>query len=311
MAEAYTHIRIARTAQKLAKITITNQNAYEIGAQGPDTLFCGGFFKKTKENLPKLGGMMHNEQCGSFLIALVMCAKTPAQQSYALGFLMHYATDIEIHPYVASQNIKGEKYDMIGGHGFCEAAMDSFFHKHDYGTNITATNNTAPILNATELVQIAVLLNQSINAVYNKNIPTADYIDAIHNFRLVHKANRSKFGLRIILSRIIDKIFKTNAYIESHITPRRLPKNGFATEWINPYTKQKQQLSPEQLCIKSANRGAKYMLQARNFWQKKCTNAELFKTLGSNSYSSGVNWNLKFDDAFNLMKNEPKNDNTN
>ena len=74
---------------------------------------------------------MHEEQCGAFLRSLVFRAFTPAQRSYVMGFLTHYAADATLHPYVAAQTAPGGVFARPYGHGFCEVAMDSWFHQTD------------------------------------------------------------------------------------------------------------------------------------------------------------------------------------
>ncbi len=302
MAEAYMHIKAARQAQKLAKVTIPAQKAYEMGAQGPDPLFCGDFMpKSTAQSMKELGNIMHSEKCGTFLISLIMRAKTPIQRSYALGFLQHYATDIEVHPYVASQEQKGEKFGITGGHGFCEMAMDSFFHQQDTNNSITKTDNTAPLLLAQELVQIGVLLSECTKEVFEKNAPPTDFINSLHCFRIVHSINHSKYGVKKLFARALDKAMKTNAYFESHVTPGKIPKGGFASTWLNPYTKKEENSGPQELLDKSAKRGAYYILQTLKYYKKEISSKELFKEIGSNSYVTGLNWNIKFDENFNRV----------
>lgn len=104
MPEAYTHIRIARAALAQSGEHAPSMAAYEMGANGPDPLFAYRVLSaKRPWPLPELGGRMHDEQCGRFLRTMIFAASTPAQRSYALGFLAHYAADSVMHPYVAFQ----------------------------------------------------------------------------------------------------------------------------------------------------------------------------------------------------------------
>ncbi len=303
MAEAYTHIKAARKAQEIAKINIPFQNAYEMGAQGPDPFFCGDFIPKAKEQkLSELGHLIHSEQCGTFLLALITKAKTPVQRSYTLGFLQHYATDIEVHPYVASQMLSGEKFAITGGHGFCEMALESYLCEQDTGSTLTTADITAPVLKVQELAQIGVILSECIKEVFNKNACVADIINAFHCFRIVHSVNRSKYGVKKMFARCIDSAFKTNAYLESHVTPGKIPEGGLANSWVNPYTKKQENSGANELIEQSAKRGAFYIAQVAKYYTNKITDKELFKAIGSNSYLTGLNWNIKFDDNFNVVK---------
>ena len=103
-----------------------------MGANGPDPLFAYRVLSaKRPWPLPELGGRMHDEQCGRFLRTMIFAASTPAQRSYALGFLAHYAADSVMHPYVAFQCGPQGQFNIPEGHGFCEVAMDSMFHEQD------------------------------------------------------------------------------------------------------------------------------------------------------------------------------------
>ena len=137
MPEAYTHIRIARAALAQSGEHAPSTAAYEMGANGPDPLFAYRVLSaKRPWPLPELGGRMHDEQCGRFLRTMIFAASTPAQRSYALGFLAHYAADSVMHPYVAFQCGPQGQFNIPEGHGFCEVAMDSMFHEQDCGSSI-------------------------------------------------------------------------------------------------------------------------------------------------------------------------------
>ena len=116
MPEAYTHIRIARAALAQSGEHAPSTAAYEMGANGPDPLFAYRVLSaKRPWPLPELGGRMHDEQCGRFLRTMIFAVSTPAQRSYALGFLAHYAADSVMHPYVV-QHPRGARL-LRGGHG--------------------------------------------------------------------------------------------------------------------------------------------------------------------------------------------------
>lgn len=107
MAEAYTHLRIARAARGAFQLPGCEE-AYLLGANGPDPFFAYKILSKHKPvPLPEIGSRMHTERCGEFLTELLARSETPAQKSYALGFLTHYAADRVFHPYVAACTAPG------------------------------------------------------------------------------------------------------------------------------------------------------------------------------------------------------------
>ena len=167
MPEGYTHIRTARAAARLANIEPADGAAFDCGANGPDMLFCYRVWRKSArrgEDLPKIGDRLHGENTGAFLQALLENAKTPAQQSYAMGFLCHYAADCALHPYVVMITKPGAVYGMPGGHGYFEIALDSFLHQKDTGKSAVSVNDNTPSLSEEALEGAAELLQAGIRA---------------------------------------------------------------------------------------------------------------------------------------------------
>ena len=85
---------------------------------------------------------------------MIFAASTPAQRSYALGFLAHYAADSVMHPYVAFQCGPQGQFNIPEGHGFCEVAMDSMFHEQDCGSPAVPAGTAAPGLPPQELAEV-------------------------------------------------------------------------------------------------------------------------------------------------------------
>ena len=159
MPEAYTHIRIARAALAQSGQTAASAAAFEMGANGPDPLFAYKVLARRRPyDLAALGNRLHEEQCGAFLRALVFRAWSPAQRSYVLGFLTHYAADATLHPYVEAACREGGQFCMRHGHGFCEVALDSFFHAKYAGGAAVPVGDAAPALYTVELAEVAELL---------------------------------------------------------------------------------------------------------------------------------------------------------
>ncbi len=289
MPEAYTHIRIARGAQKACGITIEDQNAYEMGANGPDPFFCGGIFPhKSKVNMQKLSGLLHSDNCGLFLLCLLYGAKTSTQRSYALGFVMHYATDCVMHPYVNSQILPGGQFNIQAGHNFCESAMDSFFHEIDNGTVNVTQNSTSPVLSAKQLAQISVLLKRAIKYVYKLDLPLTDISDSFNMFRLGHTVNVSPYGVKKVFARFADKFLGTKGALEGHMSPCKYPQQGFAKTWTHPNTNKVINAGPHALCMQSIKLGITYLQSASLVFCGKISPKQISKILGNNSYNTGL-----------------------
>ncbi len=289
MPEAYTHIRIARGIVATTKIKPQCQNAYEMGANGPDPLFCGGIFPhKSKVNMQKLGSRIHAEKTGVFLCALLCGAKTAAQKSYSMGFLTHYAADSVMHPYVAAQTSEGGQFNRNGGHMFCESAMDSFFLTADKGEKCVVAKYTAPLLNAKELAEISLLLKMCIKYVFCEDLTITEIADAFNTFKLGHKVNVSRFGAKKLVAHAIDSILHINGALEGRMSPAAWPKDGFLNEWTNPFTNENTKAGPHALCMRAIELGGKYVTAANDMFEQKITHRDMLNILGNNSYNTGV-----------------------
>ena len=195
MPEAYTHIRIARAALAQSGEHAPSTAAYEMGANGPDPLFAYRVLSaKRPWPLPELGGRMHDEQCGRFLRTMIFAASTPAQRSYALGFLAHYAADSVMHPYVAFQCGPQGQFNIPEGHGFCEVAMDSMFHEQDCGSPAVPAGTAAPGLPPQELAEVTQMLHDAVAQVYRMDIPHEALADSFHDFHALHRLFLSPYG---------------------------------------------------------------------------------------------------------------------
>ena len=289
MPEAYTHIRIARAALRAGGTSVASTAAYEMGANGPDPLFVYKVLSKQKPYpVAEMGSRLHVEQCGLFLQALLHFAKTPAQRSYALGFLTHYAADSVLHPYVAFYTSQGNLYDEVEGHGFCEVALDTYFYAADTGKQGVPANDAAPLLTTADLAEVCALLRRSIAAVFHVHLPALALADTFHTFRTLHKLFYSPHGGKKALGWAVDNaVLRRPGYAVSHMTPVPVPKEGFAQQWVHPFTKQVVQAGPNALAMQAVKLGAGYQAAAQQFWQRKISAAQLAQALGNNSYETG------------------------
>lgn len=290
MPEAYTHIRIARAAQQRAAQPVPSQNAFEMGAQGPDPLFAYKVLSRHKPfDLAGLGDRMHEEQCGAFLRSLVFRAFTPAQRSYVMGFLTHYAADATLHPYVAAQTAPGGVFARPYGHGFCEVAMDSWFHQTDQGSPAVPADTAAPPLYTAQLAEVTELLHACILEVYGQDITREALADAFHDFRWLHGLFCSPRGGRRALVTLAETlVLHKPGWGRSHMTPAKLPRDGFPARWHDPYTDQDREEDPAQLADRAANLAAEYLREASGYWQGLGSKERLAQKLGDRSYTTGL-----------------------
>ena len=287
---AYTHIRIARAALAQSGEHAPSTAAYEMGANGPDPLFAYRVLSaKRPWPLPELGGRMHDEQCGRFLRTMIFAASTPAQRSYALGFLAHYAADSVMHPYVAFQCGPQGQFNIPEGHGFCEVAMDSMFHEQDCGSPAVPAGTAAPGLPPQELAEVTQMLHDAVAQVYRMDIPHEALADSFHDFHALHRLFLSPHGGKRALVWAAERlVLHKPGYGLSHMTPARRPADGFAEHWENPYTHAQMDAGPEALCGESARLAAGYLKAAAAYWEGRSTKEALAAAVGDRSYSTGL-----------------------
>ncbi|MFC5702984.1 zinc dependent phospholipase C family protein [Cohnella faecalis] len=85
------------------------KRAFQLGCQGPDFLFFHHFWPWQSTTLVnRLGTLMHNTDCGPFLLSLFDSARSRREEdpasAYVLGFLLHHILDRHLHPFVFSRS---------------------------------------------------------------------------------------------------------------------------------------------------------------------------------------------------------------
>ena len=273
MPEGYTHVRTANRAAALAQLEIAHPAAFACGANGPDIFFCYRAWKsgeKRGENLPELGSRMHDENTGAFLRALVKYAATPAQRSYALGFLSHYAADCTVHPYVVCVTEEGGPYAGPGGHGYFEIAVDSFLHEQE------------------------ALLQKSLREAFGVTVSREALADTFWHTRALRRMFVSRFRIKYALFWLVEPAFGGRGAVTGHITPARLvgtgkhPKGSLPCPWTHPFTGEEQTDDLNALLEKAEKRSAAYLLAAKGYWDGRLSMEKLSTLLGSASYLSGL-----------------------
>lgn len=297
MPEGYTHVRTARRAAALAQLEIEHPAAFACGANGPDIFFCYRAWRsgeKRGENLPELGERMHHENTGAFLRALVQNAATPAQRSYALGFLSHYAADCTVHPYVVCVTGEGGPYGRPGGHGYFEIAVDSFLHEQDTGKAAVPVDDTTPRLAGAALAEVGALLQKSLRAAYGLTVSREALADTFWHTRALRRLFVSRFRVKYALFWLVEPAFGGRGAVTGHITPARLagtgkhPKGSLPCPWAHPFTGEEQTDDLAALLEKAEKRSAAYLLAARGLWEGRLSMDKLSELLGSASYLSGL-----------------------
>lgn len=289
MPEGYTHVRTARRAARAAHYKIACPEAFAIGANGPDSLFCFEVWKpaaRRRADLPGLGDRMHEENTGAFLKSLVTHVKTRPQIEYTLGFLSHYAADTVLHPYVAAVCQPGMPYAGAGGHGYFEIALDSTLHAEDTGVSLVPAEDSSPMVPGPDLAEITALLHTCLKETYGLDIPVEYLADAFYDLHRVRKLFPSRHGVKRALFWLVEPLLGGRGFITGHVSPRQLAQN-LPEEWTDPFTGEARRGGAFPLLRQAEKRSALYMLGALEYWMGKMPASGFFTLLGSMSYTEG------------------------
>ena len=297
MPEAYTHLRCAQGAVRLSHLRPEDPIAFGAGSNGPDMLFCYRCWRsagKRGQDLPTLGGRMHREKTGAFLLSLLRHAQTPAQRSYVLGFLCHYGTDTIVHPYVAVVSGPGGTYDRPGGHGYFEIALDSFLHEQDTGDRAVPARDCCPRLVGAALAQVALLLHTCLLEVYGEDVTLEALADAFHHTWYMRRMFVSRLKIKRGFFWLVEPSFGGRGRITGHMTPARLEglresdPVPLPAVWQHAVTGETVQGDIFELLERAEANSAACMQVGADFWQGRIPLEEAAARLGSLSYESGV-----------------------
>ncbi len=131
MASTYTHYVFARDVLNqldtpIKTIIEKNRQLYDIGCHGSDLLFYYYPLKKTE--LRTYGYNLHEKKAMAFFNECVSLLKEKngdeASLAYALGFVTHYALDINVHGYV--ERMAQNHPDKDFTHGTIEVEFDRY-----------------------------------------------------------------------------------------------------------------------------------------------------------------------------------------
>ena len=283
MPEAYTHLRTGHRALAAAGIQPACPAAFALGCQGPDLLFS---YLLPTPDLPALGNQMHSEHTGSFLRALVRFAKSPAQISYTMGFLCHYGADTVLHPYVGALTVPGSAYDMDGGHGYFEAALDSRLHQADHGSPAVPAAHSCPPVPAPEMHSISLLLAQAVEETYGEQCAPVCFVRAYRFTRLVRVLFCSHWGVKKAIFYWAERMgLAQTGYLTGHVTPAKLAE-PLPTVWQHTITGEVFHKSLAAL-LKEAQANCVRLVQGYHaFIGGALSASELYAAIGSLSYDT-------------------------
>ncbi len=290
MPDSYTHASIALQALLRGGQAVASLPCYFAGASGPDPFYYFQFWKKHPQpDLPALAGRLHKENTGLFLCALLEGAVTPEQQSYAMGFLTHYATDCTLNPYISAMGDAGFFTGRAARAAF-EASVDSaLFYKH-YRSRAVPLYAATPMLLTDDLGQVAELLHGAIFTTYQLDIPVVNLCDAFHEYAAIRKKMLSPRGGRRFCAGLTApaRLGRKRAlpWLARFQPGKPLPH--LPEKWKNPYSGDEMHLTFDEVVVLAEETSAACVVAAMGYWLGELDEAQLAHILGDNSYHTGL-----------------------
>lgn len=242
-----------------------NEKVCALGSQGADIFFFHKIYSPLHSKR-KIGSALHRAKPEDIFNAFAEYVRKnpdPTAKSYIYGFILHYALDRRCHPYVYALEKKitdsDKKIHHFSAHSRVEMGLDAYMLYQKSGTEYPYLFDSSKTieLNDREKDSVAKVLCYMIKKVLKKRISRLTVKRAINDTVRMQKFLRDKSGQLCIIATVLETILgKAIGYYKfSAMIKPRLWKNGekYANIdngiWISPFSKEKSNLSFEQLYI--------------------------------------------------------------
>lgn len=188
-------------------------NALAIGSQGPDIFFFTN--PLSVRPMRKLGSTLHRAKPELIFDALAEYLKSSSSNianSYAYGFILHYALDRRCHPYVYAKQeeiLKSNRFiHHSSAHNRVEMSLDAFMLYKKFKIQKPSKFNVAKTieLNDEALFEIGKLMSFVIKSVTEQSISSKKIIGAIKSTKRMQTLLRDKTELLKLVCIIIESI---------------------------------------------------------------------------------------------------------
>ncbi|MBQ4617478.1 MAG: zinc dependent phospholipase C family protein [Clostridia bacterium] len=254
-----THYLLGKRLLPLSEMPpVKNREAFLLGTQGPDIFF---FFRAYpwlpgKKGMP-IGLGLHDArpslvvQTVRDLIAEADVSQRSVIESYALGFLCHYAADRKIHPYVLYwqedlMNVFPE-YATIPNpyHYRIESALDTLILRHDSGEYVSSfeLKSLVPKKNKERDAALAWFYHHLILRVLGNDVPEKKLktltSDLRHSMGWMTDRNEMK-GKAI---RFAERMLKKGAFLSALLRTKEIDNYDYPNEQQSPWLKTDNEVS--------------------------------------------------------------------
>lgn len=242
-----------------------NEKVCALGSQGADIFFFHKIYSPLHSKR-KIGSALHRAKPEDIFNAFAEYVRKnpdPTAKSYIYGFILHYALDRRCHPYIYALEKKitdsDKKIHHSSAHNRVEMGLDAYMLYQKSGTEYPYLFDSSKTIELSdrEKDSTAKVLCYMIKRVLKKRISRSAVKRAINDTVRMQKLLRDKSGQLSILATVLETILgKAIGYYKfSAMIKPRLWKNGekYANidngMWISPFSKEKSNLSFEQLYI--------------------------------------------------------------
>ncbi|WP_337020053.1 zinc dependent phospholipase C family protein [Oceanobacillus massiliensis] len=256
----------------------------KLGAQGPDPFFYYNFWPWIKnEPVNEVGSVLHTENCGDFLMELIVNAKNHCREvkAYVTGFVTHHILDRNTHPYIHYRaGYEGSKHQKL------EVLIDTLMLKKYYKLKTWKSAVYKEISVGKSLnPEVQALMDQTIKKYYpDLNVP-ADYIQKSYRDML--------FALKILSdpygwkNKLLGSLISSYSHQPIHDSIDYLNMNQ--TTWYHPATNEPSSKSFIELYDKARVEGIEILTELQNYWQNNnhYSKQRLSELIANISYDTG------------------------
>lgn len=302
MPAAYIHENIAQNAlegiNSIPSFIKDENNAFELGAQGPDILFFYNILKFwDNDYIPnRLGEYMHKHKVNDFIRTAFISAKRSggAALAWIAGFVVHYAVDSTIHPFVYARTSNNDGSENILEHLMLEAQFDTWCYRSQGYKGIPRQAQCTKAITKVQKTNIAQLLSYACSEVYpEKMLSFEQAFESIGDMNRVISLLYSPFKIKHSIYSIIETLIRKPLIITSHEVAQKLPKYDFLNlnkdMWINPWEPLlRYHYSLPELFDISVRKSTKYIQTTISYINEELSIDDALLVFGNNSYISGL-----------------------
>ncbi len=294
----WTHMIYGEQVAKKAGISFdaSYQNVFRFGCQGPDPFFYYNFWPWKKEKAPvRIGGMIHKQNCGTFLLKMLQYAKESQDkllQAYVLGFVAHHLLDRNAHPYIIYKSgEEGNKHQLL------ENIIDTLILKKYHGLDTWKK----PVYKE---IEIGKLLPHSIRKMLTSLIKEIHQVEDENLEQIISKSYQDMIlALKVLFDPTGIKHKLLRKQIEPFSYSKHIPDKDYLnlqkTEWYHPADlNEKSNESFYEIFDRALNEGLPLFKEINQYFHGQDNLASIEKLLSNISYETGKDCSFELEHRY-------------